>query len=149
VNAFVFMPEHVHLLIWPTRSDTAAEDISTFLAAVKRPVSRQVKAALSSPAAGKSAARLLGRLTIRDRPGSNAFRFWQEGPGYDRNLDNEKSVTACIDYIHNNPLRRGLVELPTAWKWSSARWYASDCQQIDPDLPKLDFPRRELYDPCV
>jgi putative transposase len=119
--AFVFMPEHVHLLIWPTRSGTTAEDISTFLAVVKRPVSRKVKAALSAADAGRvpsgcrgrtrvsallrmenadagrSAQRLLRRLTIRDRPGSTVFRFWQEGPGYDRNLDNEKSVTACIE----------------------------------------------------
>jgi hypothetical protein len=35
--AFVFVPEHMHRLIWPTRSGTTAEDISTFLAAVKRP----------------------------------------------------------------------------------------------------------------
>jgi len=149
VNAFVFMPEHVHLLIWPTRSDTTAEDISTFLAAVKRPVSRRVKAALKDSGANKSASRLLQRLTIRNRPGSMAFRFWQEGPGYDRNLDNEKSVTACIEYIHHNPVRRKLVKLPPHWKWSSACWYASDGQIACPDLPQLHFPPRELHDPCV
>ena len=141
--------EHVHLLIWPTRSDTTAEDISTFLAAVKRPVSRRVKAALKDSESGKSSARLLKRLTIRNRPDTTAFRFWQEGPGYDRNLDNEKSVTACIEYIHNNPVLRKLVKLPSDWKWSSARWYASDCQHIAPDLPTLQFPPRELYDPCA
>ena len=148
VNALVLMPEHVHLLIWPTRSDTTADDISTFLAALKRPVSRRVKAALTKSAAGKSAKRLLRQLTIRDRPDSTVFRFWQEGPGYDRTLDNEKSVTACIDYIHNNPVRRNLVKFTTDWKWSSARWYASDGQSADADLPKLHFPPRELYDPC-
>ena len=75
LNAFVFMPEHVHLLIWPTRSDTTAEDISTFLAAVKRPVSRRVKAAFKESQAGKSAERLLKRLTIRTRPGATAPAF--------------------------------------------------------------------------
>jgi hypothetical protein len=28
-----------------------------------------------------------------------------------------------IDYIHNNPVRRGLVANPEDWEWSSARWY--------------------------
>ena len=70
LNAFVFMPEHVHLLIWPTRGDTTAADISSFLAAVKRPVSRRVKAALKDAQAGRSAERLVKRLTIRNRPGS-------------------------------------------------------------------------------
>ena len=29
-----------------------------------------------------------------------------------------------IDYIHANPVRRGLVGRAEDWKWSSARWYA-------------------------
>ena len=68
LNAFVFMPEHVHLLIWPTPGETAAEDISSFLAAVKRPVSRRVKAALSESVASTSSQRLRKLLTSRDRP---------------------------------------------------------------------------------
>jgi hypothetical protein len=43
-----------------------------------------------------------------------------------------------IDYIHNNPVTRGLVEQATDWRWSSARWYASDRQMIDQDLLHLD-----------
>ena len=27
-------------------------------------------------------------------------------------------------YLHNNPVRRGLVGEATAWPWSSARFYA-------------------------
>lgn len=29
-----------------------------------------------------------------------------------------------IDYIHHNPVRRGLVTRAEDWKWSSARWFA-------------------------
>jgi len=29
-----------------------------------------------------------------------------------------------IDYIHQNPVRRGLVRQATDWPWSSARFYA-------------------------
>jgi putative transposase len=28
-----------------------------------------------------------------------------------------------IDYLHLNPVRRGLVEKPEDWKWSSAGWF--------------------------
>ena len=138
--AFVFMPEHVHLLVRPIREATAVADISRFLAAVKRPVSRQVKArleAVDSP--------LLKKLTIRTRPGCHAFRFWQEGPGYDRNLQSAKAVSGCIDYLHLNPVKRKLVTTITQWKWSSARWYASDGQEKDPDLPTLRSPPDELF----
>lgn len=138
--AFVFMPEHVHLLMRPTRSDTTVEDISWFLAAVKQPVSRQVKAGLQS-----TGGRLLEKLTIRTRPGKTGFRFWQEGPGYDRNLNTEKSVTASIDYIHYNPVARKLVKNIANWRWSSARWYLSNRQIVDPALPLIHGPPPELY----
>ena len=29
-----------------------------------------------------------------------------------------------IDYIHRNPVRRGLVSEATDWTWSSAGWFA-------------------------
>jgi len=143
VVAFVFMPEHVHLLIWPRRSDTAVEDLSTFLAATKRPVARQVKRHLAEAGSG-----LLERLTIRNRPGSTAFRFWQEGAGYDRNMQTGAAVTASIEYIHGNPVARKLVRQATDWRWSSARWYVSDGQDVDAALPAIHGPPPDLFDPA-
>jgi putative transposase len=29
-----------------------------------------------------------------------------------------------IEYINANPVRRGLVDRPEDWPWSSASWYA-------------------------
>ena len=34
------------------------------------------------------------------------------------------ALFAMIEYIYNNPVRRGLVEDATDWIWSSARFYA-------------------------
>jgi putative transposase len=51
-------------------------------------------------------------------------RFWQPGGGYDRNITSTEALRAMIDYIHANPVRRGLVARPEDWEWSSARWYA-------------------------
>jgi putative transposase len=102
------------------------------LSAIKRPFSGRIKRILvehRSP--------LLRRLTVQERPGKLAFRYWQEGPGYDRNLSQESTVMAAINYIHDNPVRRRLVQSPTEWKWSSARWYAADKQHVDADLPTI------------
>lgn len=127
--AFVFMPEHVHLLVHPLDREPAIDD---YLAAVKRPVSADVKRDLH-----RSRSPLLKRLTIRERPGKEAFRFWQEGPGYDRNLQQPSTVLSSIDYIHMNPVRRELVTQARLWKWSSACFYESAGQEIDPDLPRI------------
>jgi hypothetical protein len=34
------------------------------------------------------------------------------------------ALRAMIDYLHANPVRRGLVSKAEDWEWSSARWYA-------------------------
>lgn len=136
--AFVFMPEHVHLLVLPLTPDERT--ISRYLASLKRPVSVHVREALH--AAGSS---LLDRLTIQERPGKTVFRFWQEGGGYDRNLNREQTILSSIAYIHENPVRRDLCEKATDWKWSSARWFVSEGKIIDPDLPRIDGPPAEMF----
>ncbi len=52
--------------------------------------------------------------------------FWQRGGGYDRNIVTESELFEKVEYIHQNPVRRGLVKRSTDWPWSSARWYAGD-----------------------
>ncbi len=123
------MPEHAHLLVYPL---TPEAQVSHLLRAVKRPFSYRIKQLLL-----QSKSPLLEKLTIRQRPGVTSFRFWQEGPGYDRNLMHEKSVQAAINYLHMNPVRRGLCERVTDWVWSSASWYAAEGQLENELLPKL------------
>jgi putative transposase len=98
--AFVFMPEHVHLIVLPRSQHTKIERL---LYEIKRPFSYRVKQLLE-----KSHAALLKRLAILERPGKKVFRFWQEGPGYDRNLVSTETLAQAIDYVHLNPVRRGL-----------------------------------------
>ena len=127
--AFVFMPEHVHLLVVPKLVGTKVDKL---LFAIKRPFSYRVKTRLADQRDP-----LYERLTVHQRPGKKTFRFWQEGPGYDRNIRREEALQASIDYIHLNPVRRGLVEKATDYLWSSARWYATDGKSHDDRLPKL------------
>jgi putative transposase len=116
--AYVIMPEHVHLLIRPRQEQYQMERI---LAALKRPVSVRAKAYLVST----QNTAWLGRLTVREGQ-QEVFRFWQTGGGYDHNLWNDRPIVEVIDYIHANPVRRGLVKQPTDWIWSSARFWVGD-----------------------
>jgi REP element-mobilizing transposase RayT len=48
-----------------------------------------------------------------------AGRFWS--PGYfDRYIRNERHFANAVTYIHNNPVKAGLVESPEEWIFSSA-----------------------------
>ena len=52
-----------------------------------------------------------------------------------------------MDYIHMNPVRRGLVDEARRWRWSSCRWYAEDGQYSDEALPLIDpLPAEFWYD---
>lgn len=50
--------------------------------------------------------------------------FWQRRY-YDFNIWNRAKTTEKLRYIHRNPVRRGLVEKPEDWPWSSFRHYAT------------------------
>jgi putative transposase len=48
------------------------------------------------------------------------YRFWQAGGGYDRNMTSVETVVKAARYIHENPVRRGLVAHASEWAYSSA-----------------------------
>jgi putative transposase len=124
---YVFMPEHVHLLVQPT---VHIARIDLLLKAIKGPFSSRVKRRLE-----ETESPLLGKLTVRERPGVHCFRFWQAGGGYDRNLRSEAAVLAAIDYIHENPVRHGLCRESAGWRWSSARHYRNESGISDAGIP--------------
>jgi len=110
------MPEHVHLLLCPCQANCSMAEI---LATLKRPVSVAAKKHLILTDNQK----WLQRLTVR-KGTRKVFRFWLPGGGYDKNICHERPIEDVIDYIHANPVRRGLVDRVTDWQWSSARFYA-------------------------
>jgi len=139
VVAFVYMPEHVHLLVAPQLPQPRIDQL---LARLKQPYSVEIKRLLVA-----APSPLVRRLTVRERPGKRCFRFWQEGPGFDRNIVTIEDLEAAIDYIHMNPVRRGLCEKATDWLWSSARYYLLDPpRQQFPGLPFVHGLPSEAFD---
>ena len=107
--AWVTMPEHVHLLIWPPQPASTAE----ILRSIKVPVAKRAIAYLR-----QHSPRFLERLAC-PTPDGLEYHFWQPGPGFDRNITEPAIVYDRIDYIHHNPVKRGLVAKPGDWIWSS------------------------------
>jgi putative transposase len=80
----------------------------------------------------------LSRLEDRQPNGTMAYRFWQRGGGYDRNLRTLADIYEKIHYVHNNPVRRGLVAVAEDWPWSSCRtWQTGDDLPIAIDRASL------------
>lgn len=110
---YVIMPEHVHLLLWPTRTEYS---IPAILTTMKQSVSRKALIFVK-----RQCPEFIERMTDRQPNGKTAYRFWQRGGGFDANLTEPGTVWRTIEYLHANPVRRGLCERPTDWEWSSAR----------------------------
>ncbi len=107
--AYVFMPDHVHLLLYPECENYS---MSAILLTIKQSVARRflIHSRKHCPARLKQFA--TGET-------SKEYRFWQDGGGYDRNIANRGTLLKVIDYIHNNPVRKGLVRSPGDWRWLS------------------------------
>ena len=112
--AFVIMPEHVHLLILPHEDATMRQ----ILLALKQPVAQR-----ASWWVRRHAPEFLSSMEDRQPSGRVSHRFWQPGPGYDRNTWSPGELREKVKYIHANPIRRGLVDRPEDWPWSSVRDY--------------------------
>jgi len=96
LTAWVFLPDHWHAILGPRY----LKGISLVMESVKVSSTRQINAERGD----------LGRL-------------WQ-GRFFDRALRTVKEYQETVEYIHLNPLRRGLVKRPEDWKWSSVHAYA-------------------------
>jgi hypothetical protein len=56
--------------------------------------------------------------------GNLLFPLWQPRY-YDFNVYTAARTVEKLKYLHRNPVRRGLVEKPEDWRWSSCRYYAT------------------------
>ncbi|MBI3824060.1 MAG: transposase [Planctomycetes bacterium] len=111
--AYVFMPEHVHILLRPRQPEY---DIAAILKAIKQPVGTQAIKYMR-----QHAPEWLARITVK-KGTKVERRLWQAGGGFDRNVADPRLALLMIDYIHANPVRRKLALKAEDWKWSSAGW---------------------------
>ncbi|SRR6266496_1388825 len=110
VVGYVVMPEHVHLLI----SEPDRGTPSTVMQVLKQRFARRLLGEWrrrSSPAQGKLWQQAL-----------EAGHVWQKR-FYDFVVRRDRKRVEKLNFMHNNPVVRGLVLEPEQWKWSSYRWY--------------------------
>jgi putative transposase len=95
IAAYVLMPEHIHLLTNEPKTGTLA----VFLQILKQRTSRELK----SP---------------------DQKQFWQRRY-YDFNVSSTEKFIEKLQYIHRNPVKRGIVSHPENYRWSSFNHYAT------------------------
>ncbi len=96
VVGYVLMPEHFHLLM----SEPQRDNPSVVMKVIKERFTRLLK-----------------------RSNTLVAPVWQKR-FYDFNVWTSAKRVEKLRYMHRNPVKRGLVERPEDWKWSSFRSYA-------------------------
>ena len=116
---WVLMPEHFHLLLQPLSAETTWEIVKDIKQRSAHAVLQRLHAR-SEVAACRSRLRSF-RLppTVHDHA---HYRLWQRR-FVPFNVYTEKKFREKLEYMHNNPVKRGLVASPGDWPWSSWRFY--------------------------
>ena len=113
LHTYVILENHLHFI---ATSEQHSQRIQQF----KSYTARRILDLLQE----RKATTLLQKFTyykLRDKKQSD-YQFWQEGT-HPEEMSNETVLTQLLGYIHFNPVKRGYVDLPEHWRYSSAHDY--------------------------
>ncbi len=108
---YVVMPEHVHLLVSEPKRGTP----SAVLQKLKQRVARKLRKRRRSTSARQLSLSFAGQ----EEP---LRAFWQ-ARFYDFNVYTTGKKKEKLNYMHANPVIRGLVKHSKDWQWSSWAFY--------------------------
>jgi len=111
---FVIMENHLHML---ASSDDLLRAIGRFKSFTARKI---VDLLVENHDDGVLIQLSRAKLTHKRE---RTYQFWQEG-NHPKLIHDRKMMRQKLDYIHANPVRRGYVDDPIHWRYSSARNYA-------------------------
>ena len=126
VNGYVIMPTHLHAIVF--HKALAAEPLRAALADFRKFTGRNLSD-FCSQSAPPCFAETLRKASGEDRE----RRFWQS-TRHPEAIETEPFWQQKLDYLHENPCRKGLVRRADHWRYSSAAYYFSDGRETC-DIP--------------
>ncbi len=123
IEGFVIMPEHFHVLVNGT-----ADGVRKFMQYSLAETSREVSAFVRLRAnAGDGRCREWLEVLMDKANGSAQHKVWKERFRCIA-LNQPGAVATKLQYMHLNPVKRGLVVSPEDWAWSSySHYHGGEC----------------------
>jgi REP element-mobilizing transposase RayT len=120
LHAYVLMIDHLHLIV-------RHEDISALMRDFKSWTSRQIRQQIEQ----EKRTDLLRLLEMSAPHGGSPqeYKVWQDG-FHPKGIESDTMLLQKIQYVHNNPVRKGFVAAPEDWRFSSARNYLAGDNSI-------------------
>ena len=131
VMGWVIMPDHVHLLLWWDKDEKPGLKVSKIMQVIKGATSRRIIDLVQTRGL-EQMLQATRKRELQDTPEDATsskshernlkYRLWQPG-FYDFNIHSEEKLLEKLNYMHNNPVKAGLVLSPCDYKWSSYKEY--------------------------
>jgi REP-associated tyrosine transposase len=119
IYAWVILDNHFHAIL-------AAPDLSAVLRDLNSFTAQE-----SLAAAREGGSRLVAKPTpiLSRRPQPNRYQVWQEG-SHPQVIMDDTTMLQKLEYLHNNPVKRGWVTAPEHWCYSSAHEWLTGAQPL-------------------
>ncbi|MCX6072911.1 MAG: transposase [Campylobacterales bacterium] len=113
IYAYVILENHLHLI-------ASSDDISKSMQKFKSFTAKEILYYLQK----QNAKTILDQLAFYKKAHKieTSYQLWQEGI-QPKCIQNEAMMIERVNYIHQNPLKRGYVDEAKHWRYSSARDY--------------------------
>lgn len=114
IYGYVVLEDHLHLI-------ASAEDLAKVVDQFETVSSQRLTELLQTEDLRSMARQLKHRGAVQSADGT--YRLWQrrEDPQV---MSSGRTMQEKLQFIHSNPVKRGYVNDPTLWRYSSARNYA-------------------------
>jgi REP element-mobilizing transposase RayT len=122
--AYVILENHLHLI---ASSMNLSKEMGNFKSFTARQIIDHYQA--------QGANHILEQLVFHKQPykTDRSYQLWQEG-SHPQLIQGMAMMQQKVTYIHHNPVKRGWVDEPTHWRYSSARNYAGIAGLLDVDI---------------
>ena len=108
---YVVMPEHVHLLMSEPKQGTPSKVLQKLKLRVARKLRKRRRPACA------------GQMRLPFAEAREPLRAFWQARFYDFNVYSQGKKREKLNYMHANPVIRGLVKHPRDWAWSSWGFY--------------------------
>ena len=113
IYAYVILENHLHII-------ASSDDLSKSMQKFKSFTAKEILHYLQQ----QNAKTILDQLAFYKKAHKieTSYQLWQEGI-HPKRIQDEAMMIERINYIHQNPLKRGYVDEAKHWRYSSARDY--------------------------
>ena len=126
IYAYVIMSNHIHLIVRSSK-----DDLSGTLRDFKSFTSKEIiKAILEINESRRDWLLMIFKYAANKHKRNSTYQLWTH-ENHAEEMFSNKFIMQKLDYIHDNPVRSGIVVIPEEYLYSSARNYAGLESVID------------------